>query len=362
MPDTTEILGDYSEGKRCERCDMAIPNIFQNLLCNACYIKYVEEREKHDAEVAAQREAERLKNPDSPTHPSRTETIEPVAASSEPTADAVPPQTQEMCDHSTCGISDPNYKENPEQSDKDQILANLAQFVYTHRDADHPKGKKHGILLYYPQRNMYNYIKNYCMKKATSHPQYPKYIWKPKIVDVGCGSGVGANIMSQEADMVWGIDKNEFSIEFAKEAFTREKNGEYYSGQLTFDAIDPFADTRTFMAFDIVVAIEIIEHVWDVNGFLNQLKRFTKKDKKGNVISDSNQATEFFISTPNRNNPKIRKDRPENIFHVREWSAEEYKALLSRHFQNVELMNDRGEPVPDNAIDQVILAKCSVPR
>lgn len=354
-------MDDYKLNKKCERCDVAIPDIYQNLLCNECYIKYVEEREKHDAEVKAQREAEILKNPDSPTHPSQVEPFQPVAEQSATITDVAVPQTEAVCDHSSCGITDPNYKENPQADDKDQILANLAQFVYTHRDSDHPKGRKHGILLYYPQRNMYNFVKNYCMKRAMSHPQYPKYIWKPKIVDVGCGSGVGANIMSQEADLVWGIDKNEFSIEFAKEAFTREKNGEYYSGQLTFDCIDPLADTRTFMAFDVVTAIEIIEHVWDVNSFLNTLKRFTKKDKKGAVITDPHQATEFFISTPNRNNPKIRKDRPENLFHVREWTAQEYKALLGRHFERVELMNDKGEPVPDDAIDQVIFAKCSLP-
>ena len=204
---------------------------------------------------------------------------------------------------------------------------------------------------------MYNYVKNYCMKKAMSHPQYPKYLWKPKIVDVGCGSGVGANIMSQEADFVWGIDKNEMSIEFAQEAFTREKNGEYYSSQLTFDVIDLAGDPRQFMAFDIVTAIEIVEHVWDVNGFLNQLKRFAKKTKNGEVIKE--QPTEFFISTPNRNNQKIRKDRPENPFHVREWTSQEYKALLQKHFERVELMNDKGEPVGDDCADQVVFAKCS---
>ena len=259
-----------------------------------------------------------------------------------------------------CGITDPNYKENPEADDKDQVLANLAQFVYTHRDKSHPKGAKHGILLYYPPRNMYNFIKNYCMKQAMSHPQYPKYLWKPKIVDVGCGSGVGSNILSQEADMVWGIDKNEFSIEFAKEAFTREKNGEYYSGQETFDVIDIMNDNRQFMAFDIVVAIEVAEHIWDIHGFLNQLKRFTKRDKQGNPIKD--HGTEFFISTPNRAHPKLRKDRPENLFHVREWTKSEFQGLLKKHFEQVEILDQQGNPAGEQEdLHQIIFAKCSYP-
>src|SRR3990167_5637620 len=298
-----------------------------------------------------------LKNPTSPTHPENLKDNVPVETFSEavkPSQESILPSLEDA------GIKDETYTQNPEANDKDQILANLAQFIYTHRDSDHPKGKKHGVLLYYPQRNMYNYIKNYCIKQATTHPQYPKYVWKPKIVDVGCGSGVGSNILSQEADFVWGIDKNEFSIEFAKEAFTREKNNIYYSSQLTFDVIDVMNDNREFVAFDIVVCIEIIEHIADTLGFLNKLKRFAKKDKRGQLIRE--HGTVFFISTPNRNNPKIRKDRPENPFHVREWTSQEFKEMLLKHFEQVELMNDKGESIADDAPDQVIFAKCSFPQ
>lgn len=351
---------EYTLGKVCERCDTPLPDEYGNLLCDQHYLLFVEEQAELQKKRDEQTAQELLKSTENPTHPSKVADVvpapetppEPVPAAKDDST-AVP----QVCDHSTCGISDPTYKENPEADDKDQILANLAQFIYTHRDADHPKGKKHGILLYYPQRNMYQFIKNYSMRKAMSHPQYPKYLWKPKIVDVGCGSGVGSNIMSQEADMVWGIDKNEFSIEFAKECFTREKNGEYYSGQLTFDCIDLMKDTRTFMAFDIVVAIEVIEHVWDINGFLTQLKRFTKRDKQGRPLD-----TEFFISTPNRAHAKLRKDRPENPFHVRELSSLEFCVLLRKHFLNVEILNQKGEPVPeDNDVDQIVFAKCSLP-
>lgn len=340
--------------KVCERCGRKLPDDFTNLLCEEHYAALLKEQEERDKAAKEQRDAEILKNPDNPTHPDNlTETV-PVSGEA---PEAVQRPTEVVCDHSNCGILDPNYKENPEADDKNQVLANIAQFIYTHRDSDHPKGRKHGILLYYPQRNMYNFIKNYCIKQATSHPQYPKHLWKPKIVDVGCGSGVGSNILSQEADFVWGIDKNEWSIEFAKEAFTREKNGLYYSPQVTFDIIDIMTDNREFQAFDVVTAIEVIEHIWDVHGFLTNIKRFAKKDKKGQVIKD--HGTVFFISSPNRNNQKIRKDRPENPYHVREWKSEELKALLLRHFEQVDLMNHTGEPVPDDTTEQVIFAKCT---
>ena len=261
------------------------------------------------------------------------------------------------CDHSDCGILDPAYVENPEMDDKNQILANLAQFIYSHD----PAKKRAGKLLWYPQRNMYTFIRNYARSKIMSHPQYPKQIWKPHIVDVGCGSGVGSNVISQEAHFVWGIDKNEWSIEFAREAFTRERNNIYYSGQVTFDVFDIMVDTRQIAQFDFVVAIEVVEHIKDINKFLNACKRFTRLDKKRSCYVPN--ATEFFFSTPNRNFHKIRKDRPENIYHVREYTSQEIVSLLQKHFEGVELMNQKGELIPvDTVVDEVVLAKCRYPK
>ena len=329
-------MDTFNLNKKCEICEVAIPDEYQNLLCPQHYETHIQENERLQKERDEQRAAEILKNPEAPTHPVNQQEIKP-----------------------THGILDPNYQTNPEADDKDQILANLAQFIYSH---DPTRGRK-GKLLWYPQRNMYTFIKNYCIQKAMNHPQYPKYIWKPKIVDVGCGSGVGANIMSQEADFVWAIDKNEWSIEFCKEAFERVKNGIYYNPQLTCDIFDIIKDTRETMKFDIVVAIEVIEHIEDTDKFLRSIiDKFTKKDKRGDVHIPA-EATEFFISSPNRNFHKIRKDRPENPFHVREWAAQEYVGLLRQYFEEVSLMNQKGEPVPEDTVaDEVIFAKCMYPK
>ena len=120
-------------------------------------------------------------------------------------------------------------------------------------------------------------------------------------------------------------------------------------------------DTRQIAQFDFVVAIEVVEHIKDINKFLTACKRFTRKDKKGSCYVPN--ATEFFFSTPNRNFHKIRKDRPENIYHVREYSSQEIVSLLQKHFESVELMNQKGEPVPvDTVVDEVVLAKCRYPK
>lgn len=341
--------------KKCERCGVEIPNDYVNALCSECYEAIMLENNLREKEIQEQSRQETLKNPDAPTNPSNVSEKAPVSPKTAPSEEIEPNMTNTPPDPKF-GITNPDYRENPEMDDKDQILANLAQFIYTHNPAKKMKGK----LLWYPTRNMYTFIKNQCIKKVQAHAQFEKQIWKPNIVDVGCGSGVGSNILSQEAHFVWGIDKNEWSIEFAQEAFTREKNGIYYSPQVTFDVFNILEDSRQVMQFDIVTAIEVIEHIYDTDKFLRALQRFTKKDKKGNV--HVNPPTEFYISTPNRNSKKIRKDHPDNTFHVREWTSSEFKNLLLKYFEQVELFDNTGKPVADDCADDIVLARCVYPR
>jgi len=315
--------------KRCEVCKKEIPNDFGNNLCMDCYNKQVKEIEARKAQEAEERK-ERGKEPHNAPKPIET----PIKSTT---------------GYNKQGITDPNYKENPVAEDKDQWMSNVIQF------------QKSGRLLWNETKAMYTFLKNYLIRKALEHPQYPKFIWKPKIVDVGCGCGVGSNIMSMEADFVWGIDKNAMSINFAKEAFTREKNGIYYSSQVSFDQVDIIKDTREFMKFDFVVAIEVIEHIFEYKKFLENIIKFAKKDKKGSYDIEGG-TTEFFISTPNRNHPKISVKGPKNKFHVREWTAQEYHAVLSEYFENIEFFTCTGKPLPFDTKDTPILAKTSLPK
>jgi len=294
--------------KRCNLCNVEIPEDFQNLLCLECY-------EKTEKEIARKKEEEEQMK------------VELLAKEKEAPG----------------GIRNPNYKENPEAEDKPQWEANIVQFA------------KSGHLLYPPTRMMYEYIKNWCIENIKKHPQYPKYMWKPKIVDVGSGCGVGSNVLSQEADFVWGIDKNEMSVKFAKEAFTRQKNGIYYNSQVMFDHLDILTDTRDFMQFDVVVAIEIIEHINDYKAFLRTIIDKFKKESTA-------EPTHWFISTPNRNHKSIRDDQPRNKYHVREWASEEFWDVLSDYFKDVEFMSAAGEPTDRTTTHTPLLAHCTNPK
>ena len=318
--------------KNCQVCNAEIPEDYGNLLCMSCY-------KKQSAEIAQKKldeEADRNKRmQDAPKE--LKEAYKASMGDIEPIKDRSVPQ---------------GYKENPELDDKPQWEANIVQFAKT------------GQLLYKPTRAMYEFIKTYCMRQAMEHPQYPKFVWKPTIVDIGCGFGCGSNIMSQEADFVWGIDKNAKSVQFAQEAFTRQKNGVYYNSQVMFDQWDIIKDTRAHMVFDIVVAIEIIEHVDDYATFLKNVITFAKQ--KNNVYNVASGPTQFFISTPNRNNKNIREAGPYNKAHVREWTSGEYLKILKDYFEKIEFFSSAGVPIPleeyETTTHTPLLAQVSLPK
>ena len=299
--------------KICELCQKEIPEDFVNNLCWECYQKQEITKTKTETLGAA------------------VVTEEPASNKVDGFAEVDTVSTDGSTSPSSSlttknGITDPYYIENPQAEDKEQWKANVVMF------------ERNGVMLWKPTRQMYTAIKEYCLNGITAHPQYPKFIWKPKIVDVGCGCGVGSNVLSQEADFVWGIDKNAKSVQFAKECFERVKNQIYYSAQVSFDNLDIMEDTRDFAQFDLVVAIEIIEHVDDYRGFLSTLiTKFSRRDKAG--IFDRVNPTEFFISSPNRNNKSITKNTPRNKYHVREWTSSEYFNVLSEYFEHVVLHN-----------------------
>lgn len=248
-------------------------------------------------------------------------------------------------------INNPNYQTHPEldYSKENQYQRNLDLFRHT------------GRILHPDTRDIYEYIRNFCIDFVKNHPQFPKFNWKPKIVDVGCGGGFGTYILSHEADFVWGIDVSENSIAWAKEVYEKNKNNIYYSSQISFDVIDIKNEPRELMKFDIVACVEVIEHIEDYEKTLAFLKRFFKTDKRGVCLEPPN-STFAFISSPNRNSDKIQKDTPLSKRHIREWTPEELYNILTKHFKYVSLTNQKGEPREFDMVDPMMLFKCETPK
>ena len=197
--------------------------------------------------------------------------------------------------------------------------------------------KKRRQLKDHAQINVYKDIANWSVGKT--------------VLDAGCGMGIGTNIIGHHALGVLGVDIFEGNVALAEQLFGGPKI-KFMELDLTKGAERPIG------TFDVVACIEVIEHVEDYNLMLEQLKKFGEEKRK----------TVYFISSPNRNNDKLGKERPNNKHHVREWTAGEFYQEMTKHFQYVTLYATDKPNVFDssNLVDgdtkrSPLLAKCESP-
>lgn len=90
-----------------------------------------------------------------------------------------------------------------------------------------------------------------------------------KILDVGCGGGLVCEPLSQLGAKVTGIDAGEQAIETAK-AHAAENGLDITYKCETSD--------NHKGKYDVILALEIIEHLDDIEGFIESLKSLLKKD------------------------------------------------------------------------------------
>lgn len=226
----------------------------------------------------------------------------------------------------------------------------------------HGRFKGTGYVMPQAQREIYENITKFFVEDVKSFRGYPKTIHKPTVVDVGCGVGIGTNILSREAQFAWGIDTNEESIRFARQLFERQPNNIYYTPQISFDHIDATNEPRELMHFDYVVCVEVIEHIprTETEKLITFLNRFVKRDKHNKVVEGASQ-TKIFITSPNRNAPSIQKETPRNEHHCYEATAGELYEYLTSKYRYVTVYNKDLVPQELNTEETPLVFKCEVP-
>lgn len=226
----------------------------------------------------------------------------------------------------------------------------------------HGRFKGTGQVMPEPQRNIYKNITRSFVEDVKRWRGYPKQIHKPMVVDVGCGVGIGTNILSQEAQFVWGIDSNEESIRYATQMFERLPNNLYYTPQISFDVVDATDEQRGLRTFDYVTCIEVIEHIprTQADKLLDFLNRFVKKTKH-NTWDESESRTVIYLSTPNRNSPKIQKDTPRNEHHCYEPTASEMYSYLITKYKYVTVLDENLQPQELHTEATPLVYKLEVP-
>ena len=131
-----------------------------------------------------------------------------------------------------------------------------------------------------------------------------------KILEVGCGTGRGLEILVKAADHYTGIDKYE--------SLTRELQKQYPQADFKAMVIPPFLGIED-NSYDFVVSFQVIEHIQDDKAFLQEIHRVLKPGGKA------------IISTPNKELTLTR-----NPWHIREYFAPELVKLAEQIFSQVE--------------------------
>jgi len=145
-----------------------------------------------------------------------------------------------------------------------------------------------------------------------------EYINDTIILDIACGEGYGANLMSKNSKFVYAVDIDQECIEKARLKY-QSNNIEFLVGSTSKI---PLNDNSV----DVVISFETIEHHDEHDIMLTEIKRVLKKE--GILI----------LSTPD----KLYYSEMRNLineFHVKELYKNEFEELISKYFRNIQLFS-----------------------
>lgn len=155
-----------------------------------------------------------------------------------------------------------------------------------------------------------------------------RYVNEKIVLDISCGTGYGSKILREAgAIKIVGIDVSEEAVDFARNKY-RMDGLEFRVGNiLDIDSLENY--------FDVITCFETIEHIE------NQKKTFTELRK---VLKSEGL---LIISSPNRkltSPSKFISDHPNNPYHTKEYSTEEFVSILKNYFEVLEVYGQRGLP------------------
>lgn len=140
------------------------------------------------------------------------------------------------------------------------------------------------------------------------------------VIDIASGEGYGSALLSQVSRFVTGVELSPAAVAHASQTYARDN--------LCFLVGDARAIPAGNASVDIVVSFETIEHLYEHETFLTEVRRVLRP---GGV---------FIVSTPDRDvySPY---NSPANPYHVRELTGSDFIGILSQFFTTVECLHQR---------------------
>jgi SAM-dependent methyltransferase len=137
-----------------------------------------------------------------------------------------------------------------------------------------------------------------------------------RVADIACGEGYGADLLARRAASVVGVDANPQAHEHARLRYVRPN--------LRFDRdmVERWAEEVDAISF-----LQTIEHVQDPGAVLDHFRSY---------LAPGGTA---YVSTPNvRTLAPEGAERSGNPWHVKEYTAAEFRELCAAHFGEVRLL------------------------
>ena len=136
------------------------------------------------------------------------------------------------------------------------------------------------------------------------------------VVDMACGEGYGVEVLARRARQVTGVDANPEAHEHARIKYTRP------GISFARDLVESYAEPC-----DAVVFLQTIEHVEEPERVLGHFR---------DMLRPGGTA---YVSTPNLLTlAPPGAEKSDNPWHLREYRAEEFRALCASAFGRVELL------------------------
>lgn len=126
------------------------------------------------------------------------------------------------------------------------------------------------------------------------------------VLEAGCGEGYGADLLARDAVGVLGLDYDALTLRHVAAAYPK-----VHIARGNLAALPVRSST-----VDVVANFQVIEHLWDQEGFLRECRRVLRPGSR------------LLVTTPNRITFSPGRDTPLNPFHTRELAPDELATLL----------------------------------